>query len=116
MPSTFKIKTVRGRGLAIRKLGKAQRAVLGAEILEGTVTLTDLSAKQVAAAVGVSTTYLNAALRASTLHREAVQRGLRPLAESHVKASAERRLAKIVAEIGVDRVLTTLAAQERGAG
>jgi hypothetical protein len=56
-------KAVKGRGLVAQKLGKAARAVLVAEVAEGSVTLTDLSLRQIAAVVGVSTAYAGAALK-----------------------------------------------------
>jgi hypothetical protein len=97
------------------KLGKAQRAVLGAEIKEGAVVLTDMSARQIAAVVGVSVGYIAAALKTSPSQREAVRRGLRPLIEPHAPASPQERLNKIVDEIGVDGVLSMLAASEKTA-
>jgi len=108
-------KLIRGRGLPCRKLSKAARALLAAEIKEGAIMLTDMSVRQIAATVGVSVGYVNAALKASPLHREAVRRGLRPLVEPRAKAGPQERLAKIVDEIGVESVLSLLAAEEKTA-
>jgi hypothetical protein len=108
-------KLIRGRGLPARKLSKPSRALLGAEIKEGAIMLTDMSVRQIAAVLGVSPGYINAALTASPLHREAVRRGLRPLVDPHAKASPEKRLAKIIGEIGADAVLSLLASEEKTA-
>ena len=105
-------RSVKGRGLACRKLGKPARALLGVDIVEGTTVLTDLSRRQIAAAVGISTGYLNAALRLSSSEREAVRRGLRPLVEARASTKrllpARDRLAAIVNEIGVDETMSLL--------
>jgi hypothetical protein len=103
---------VRGRGLAFRKLSKGARALLAAEIHEGTVVLSDLSVKQLAAIVGCSSAYVHAALRASPLEREAVRRGLRPLVQAHAPTGPQERLSKIVDEIGLDRTINLLASFE----
>jgi hypothetical protein len=112
------VRSVKGRGLACRKLSKPARALLGVDVIEGTTTITDLSHKQIAATVGVSVGYLNAALRLTPAEREAVRRGLRPLVEPRVPAAqpaARERLAAIVDEIGVDATLALLAGNERAA-
>ena len=108
-------KVVRGRCLPLFKLGKAQRAVLGAELKEGSVVLTDMSVRQIAAVVGVSTGYITAALKSSPLQREGVRRGLRPLIEPHAKAGPEQWLAKLINEIGIDGVRSMLAGKEKTA-
>lgn len=111
-------RSVKGRGLACRKLSKPARALLGVDIVEGTTTITDLSHKQVAAIVGVSIGYLNAAQRLTPAEREAVRRGLRPLVEPRVPATlpaARERLAAIVNEIGVDATMALLTSNERAA-
>jgi hypothetical protein len=114
------VRSVKGRGLACRKLSKPGRALLGVDIIEGTTSITDLSHKQIAATVGVSLGYLNAALRLTAAEREAVRRGLRPLVEPRAPAAqpaaqpaARERLAAIVDEIGVDATMALLAGNER---
>ena len=105
------VRSVKGRGLACCKLSKPERALLGVDIIEGTH-------KQIAATVGVSLGYLNAALRLTSVEREAVRHGLRPLIEPRIptaQPTARERLAEIVAEIGVDNILTLLAGNERAA-
>jgi hypothetical protein len=57
------------------------------EIVEGAVLLIDPSKKQVAAMLGISTTYLDAALKIGTHRRTAVRGGLLPLIEPHAKVS-----------------------------
>jgi hypothetical protein len=104
-------KAVKGRGLVARKLGKAARAVLVAEVAEGSVTLTDLSLRQIAAVVGVSTAYAGAALKLTPAQRDAVRRGQRPLVEPHVRSAPltpQARLEQIVGEIGVNETIETL--------
>jgi hypothetical protein len=104
-------KAVRRCGLPLRKLGKAARAALAAEIVEGSVTLSDLSARQLAAVVGVSVAYVAAALKLTPAQRDAVRRGQRPLVEPHVRLApltAQARLEQIVAEIGADKTLALL--------
>jgi hypothetical protein len=54
---------VKARGLPYRKLSKAHRALLFADIAEGTITLSDMSKRQIAAVVDVSIAYGHAALR-----------------------------------------------------
>jgi hypothetical protein len=63
-----------------RKLSKAARAVLGAEILDGNIALLNPTRTMVATAVGVSTTYVDAARRLSPEARQEVVRGMRSLA------------------------------------
>jgi hypothetical protein len=46
---------VKARGVPCRKLSKAHRGLLVADIIEGNVILTDLSVRQLSAVVGVST-------------------------------------------------------------
>jgi hypothetical protein len=110
------VRSVKGRGLACRKLSKPARALLGVDIIEGTTAITDLSHKQIAATVGVSVSYLNAAQRLTPAEREAVRRGLRPLVEPRVSAaqlSAHERLAAIVDEISIDAALGLLAVNDK---
>jgi hypothetical protein len=108
-------KSIRGRGLGVRKLSKAGRALLAADIAEGATTLSDLSIRQIAAVVGVSVAYVHRALRASPLEREAVRRGLRPLVQPHAPATPAERLTKIVHEIGHAQVASLLTQVERKA-
>jgi hypothetical protein len=112
------VRSVKARGLACRKLSKPARALLGVDIIEGTTSITDLSHKQIAATVGGSLGYLNAALRLTSVEREAVRHGLRPLIEPRIptaQPTARERLAEIVDEIGVDATLAMLAGDERAA-
>jgi hypothetical protein len=108
-------KAIRGRGLAARKLNKTSRALLVADIAEGSVVLADMSVRQLASAVGVSIAYAHAALRLAPIDREAVRRGLRPLVQPHAPAGPQERLAKIVDEIGLDKTLDLLAGTDKRA-
>jgi hypothetical protein len=56
-----------------------QRAILAAEILDGRIVLTELTAKSVAALTGTSLSSVYAALRCSDEQRAAVFAGDRPL-------------------------------------
>jgi hypothetical protein len=107
---------IKGRGLALRKLTKAQRALLVRDIVTGAVTLADLSIRQLAAAVGVSTAYAHTATRLSDSEYEKVRRGLRSLVQPKLPApplTPRERFEQVVAEIGHDEALTWLAATEK---
>jgi hypothetical protein len=67
-----------------KKLSKAARAVLGAEILDGNIALLNLTRELVSKAVGVSTGYIDAARRLSPDARQEVARGNRSLARRKV--------------------------------
>jgi hypothetical protein len=67
-----------------KKLSKAARAVLGAEILDGNIALLNPTRDMVSKAVGVSTGYIDAARRLSPEARQEVARGNRSLARRKV--------------------------------
>jgi hypothetical protein len=96
------------------KLSKTERALLGADILDGITLLQNLTTTQVAAAVGVSPSYVQAARRLAPLERAAVEHGQRPLIQPRATRTADpvERLAEIIAEIGVDQTLDLLAVSE----
>jgi hypothetical protein len=114
------IHAVDAHALPHRKLSKTERAILGAEILDGRVVLQGLTLKLIATAVGVSTSYIAAARRATPDQRRAIRHGLRPLVQPQNKPKAlpapvapQEKLAAIVAEVGgVDAALDLLAAAE----
>jgi hypothetical protein len=109
---------IRAKGLPYRKLSKALRGLLFADIVEGTVTLSDMSKRQIAAVVEVSVAYGHAALRMPPAEREKVRRGLRPLIQPKAPVpplSPQERLAQVVAEIGYDAALTMLVANSMNA-
>jgi hypothetical protein len=62
-----------------QKLTKAQRALIGAAIIEGHVQPCDLPQRVVAELVGCSVAYLGAAQKLSPAARQAVHQGQRPL-------------------------------------
>jgi DNA-binding transcriptional regulator YiaG len=92
-----------------RTLSKAQRAILGAKIKDGQLDL-GLTNKQFAAKIGVSVTYLAAAEKLSANEQQAVWDGWRPLIrpKARLVPGPQERLAAIVDEIGLDRVLNLL--------
>src|SRR5262249_60848293 len=73
-------RVISGAGLAqvLRRLSPTERALLGADILDGMVIVSGLTAKSVAVLVGVSASYLSAAARATPEQRAEIQDG-RPL-------------------------------------
>jgi hypothetical protein len=85
-----------------KRLSKAARAVLGAEILAGEYDLQPTD-KLVAAAVGCSVAYLQAAKKLTPSQRQDVRKGLRPLIVPRIPAvppSARQRMAALVDELG----------------
>jgi hypothetical protein len=108
-------------------MSPAPRACLAAEILDGTVTLESLTIKSVATTVGVSVSYVHAALRATSAERQAITRGQRPLLQPQVRALPAPRLIDWVAldcvddaaltdfvrKVGIDRTLQAAVAAER---
>jgi hypothetical protein len=74
---------VSGASLAqfLRRMTTAQRAVLAAEIIDGRIALTKLTAKTVAAIVGVSQSSVNAALSCPPEQRAAIAAGDHPLVQ-----------------------------------
>jgi len=107
-----------------KKLTKAARAILSAEILAGECALKP-TVKLVAAALGTSVAYVQAAKKLTPNQRQAVRTGLRPLIVPHAApampvptappVSVERLLASIVDKIGVNGVLDLLAVSEKAA-
>jgi hypothetical protein len=100
-----------------------ERAILGAEILRGDVKLWTLTAKSVAALLGVSTASLSAAVRATPEQRQQIKNKKRPLVPSHPRALPappmidwraidDVLLADMVRSIGVDRTLDAAVAAE----
>jgi hypothetical protein len=73
------IRLISARSLSHKRLTKAQRALIGAAIVEGTVRLQDLPLRIVAQLVDCSVTYLIAAQRLAPAQRTAVNTGQRPL-------------------------------------
>jgi hypothetical protein len=74
---------VSGASLAqlVRRLSPAQRAILAAAIVEGRITLVDLTTKAIAELCRISEPYVYAALRCTPEQREAIHFGDRPLVQ-----------------------------------
>jgi hypothetical protein len=128
------LKILDAHSLAHRKNSKAAKACDGADILDGRVSLQNLTGRLVAQAQGVSQTYIAAARRLTPAQRDAVRRGERalvppakpalpaqpaqlpaPFPPAVVAESAEQRLRHIVGEIGVVEALNLLAEIDRAA-
>jgi hypothetical protein len=118
--------TLSGASLAqkIRRMKPPERAVLAAEILDGTIIVRGLTAKSVATLVGVNQGYVFAALKAQPEQRELVKRGQRPLipARAHTRPALaaidwrsidDAALTETVRSIGIERTLSALALAER---
>ena len=110
-------KTIRGRGLGIRKLTKPARALLAADVAAGKVQLGDFSERQLALLLGVSISYIRAARGLSDTQRIAVEHGFRPLVAAPSRAlprpaSAQQQLAQVVNQIGINATLDLLASTE----
>jgi hypothetical protein len=112
------LRVVDAHSLPNRKASKAVKACDGADVLDGLTTLQNLTAKLVAAALGISLSSLAAARRLTPAQRNEVRRGHRPLVlppkpvplPLPPPVSAEERVAEVVAEFGV---ATTCGALER---
>jgi hypothetical protein len=112
---------ISARSLVHRRLSKAQRALVGAAILEGGVQLQDLPLRIVSQVVGCSVAYLTAAQRLAPAQREAVVRGHRPLILPRVVPApncasiTNLQLKHIIRAAGIDRVLEAAVAVEHTA-
>ena len=120
-------KTFDGRGLAHRQLDPRQRAVLAADVLDGTVQL-DLSQTQLATLLGVSVTYIQAARKLSPGKRTGILHGwdlasfselVAPQRQLRLKLPAPNcasvtnlQLEHVIRTVGVERVLECAVAVE----
>jgi hypothetical protein len=85
------------------KLSKAVLAILGAEVMDGRVSLINPTLNMIAQGIGVSTSYLVAARKLSPEQRQEVLADKRPLVQPKPPApvlNAEQRFAAVVAELG----------------
>jgi hypothetical protein len=99
-----------------KKLSKAVRAVLAAEILDGNIALLNPTRSMVVSGLGVSSSYVGAASRLTPEQRQEVVCGVRPLVRrkaSSVPVNVGQRLAAIVAEVGITAALNMLTTLER---
>jgi hypothetical protein len=109
---------VSARSLVHRRLSKAERALVGAAILEGDVQLQDLPLRIVSQVVGCSVAYLTAAQRLAPAQRQAVVRGHRPLILPRVVPApncasiTNSYLKTVIRAAGVERTLEAACAVE----
>jgi len=102
----------------VRYMTPIERAVLGAELVEGRVVLEPPTAKTAAALVHIGHGYLFAALRLSPEQRAAVLSGERPLIEPRRCAPTSMDWGTLVEELrflGTDRTLEAAVEAERAA-
>jgi hypothetical protein len=108
---------ISARSLVHRQLSKAERALVGAAILEGGVQVQDLPLRIVSQVVGCSVAYLAAAQRLAPAQREAVMRGRRPLIlprvpAPHCASVTNSYLETVIRAAGVERTLAAAVAVE----
>jgi len=108
-------RAITGAGLAQlrRRMSAAERACLGADIIDGRVILQGLTAKAVAALVGVSVGYVDRALRLTPEQREQVRHGDRPLAAPRPPCADFEALVDAIRRAGLDRTLKAAVEAER---
>jgi hypothetical protein len=73
----------------VRRLSPARRAILAAALVEGRITLVDLTTKAIAELCRISEPYVYAALRCTSEQREAIHFGDRPLVQPRPRAGAQ---------------------------
>jgi hypothetical protein len=101
-----------------RYLSPAARACLAADIIDGRVILQGLTAKAVAALVGVSVGSVDRALRLTPQQRAEVCRGDRPLvtprtyAPTDAGCMSDDMLVEVVRRVGIDRALHAMVVAE----
>jgi hypothetical protein len=120
--------TITGRSLVHRRLSKVQRAVLAADVIDGLAQYVQTD-QQVAAAFGVSGTYVLAARKLSPRERSAILQGydvvrfaelLRPPRQlslarptlPDLKVIPDSVLENLVRSVGTDRLLSIACAVE----
>jgi hypothetical protein len=125
--ASFVPRTVQARSLPNAKLSKAERAVIGADIIDGRAFLQGPTVKLVSIAVGCSTGSVFQALKLTPEQREAVNRRERPLVQPKKSAPVpvqgeldfdkldDAALAREIRKVGIERVLDAAAAAERQA-
>ncbi len=114
-------RAVQARSLSCARLSKAERAIIGADVIDGRAFL-HLTVKLVAMTVGCSAGSVFRALQLSPEQREEVRRGRRPLVRQQSRALPvseidwseldDAALSDIVRRIGIDRTLEAAAAAE----
>ena len=98
-----------------RHMSAPARAVLAADIVDGRIILQGLTAKSIAALVGVSVGCVDRALRLTPDQREQVRRGDRPLVVPRTRKPArsfdwgavdDEVIVEAIRRIGIDRALS----------
>jgi hypothetical protein len=113
------LRVIRGRSLAQRKLGAAQKASIAAGILAGEVTI-ELSVSQLARLVGVSVPYISAARQLTPEVRRSIADGEGTLSFTLLlksplslpKPVTDTQLVNIIRDAGLDRTLAAACAVE----
>jgi len=97
-----------------RRKTAVERAILGAELVEGSVQLEPPTAKAAGTLVNVSYGYIRAALKLSPEQRAAVLAGERPLIEERHRSAPiepvyfDKIVADVIRSIGIDRALAAV--------
>jgi|SRR5262245_10194735 len=100
-------RAITGAGLAQlrRRMTAAERACLGADIVDGRIVLVALTTKAVAALVGVSVGYVDHALRLTPQQRAEVCDGDRPLVSPRPPCANFDTLCAAIRRAGLNRTL-----------
>jgi len=108
-------RAITGAGLAQlrRRLTASERAVLGADIVDGRIVVVALTTKAIAALVGVSVGYIDHALRLTPEQRAEVCRGDRPLVSPRPPCADFEALVEAIRRAGLDRTLEAAVEAER---
>jgi hypothetical protein len=123
---TVGLPAISAKGLGNRRLNKARRALLAADVISGRVSLEKLTLRSAATAFGYSVAYVAAALKITPAERVAIERGQRPLIKptaaepplltvSDWSKLDDVELVSAVRSIGVDRVIGAAVVAERAA-
>jgi hypothetical protein len=108
-------KKIQGRSLAnkLPHLRAAHRAILLANIFDGTNKLEDLTVSQLCMIIGVSQPYAHAAVKLTPEQRLEVERNERPLIAPKPPNAVHNEICNMVRLFGVDRVLAAAVEVER---
>jgi len=104
-----------------RRMCKAERAILAADIIDGRIVLQGLTVKTIAGLVGTNISYVYQALKLTPEQREAVRRGDRrlilpqpaPAPAFDWSAVSDDVLIEAIRQVGLDRALSAAVEAER---